>query len=74
LYFGEMTIYPASGYGSASEVSDIVAEQWHKTIFKSWFLQTAHRWPMSIYAAALRRHFDRMTGREYSQLLPGAAA
>lgn len=55
VYFSEMTLYPASGYGGDDAMADLVFRPWMSTIDKSWFLRTSHSWPLSLYAAAFRR-------------------
>jgi TupA-like ATPgrasp len=55
LYFSELTVYPASGYGIDDAISDKIFESWSRAISLSWFLKAQHLWPLSVYAGAFSR-------------------
>ncbi len=57
LYLVEMTFYPDSGFGDEhrTHTAGRIERAWVSALGKSWFLNQRHRWPVSIYAAALRR-------------------
>lgn len=57
IYFGEMTVYSASGFGDEEKVGvgPLIERQWVAEIDHSWFLSTRQPWPVSIYQSAFRR-------------------
>jgi hypothetical protein len=55
VYFGEITIYPASGMVPDVHPANLIYRPWLAAIEKSWFLSTPQPWPLSLYAAAFRR-------------------
>jgi len=60
LYAGEITCYPASGFGAADEwFFRFVYRRWLDTLHLSWPLATPQGWPQRVYLAAFRRWLDR---------------
>ena len=57
LFFGEMTVYPASGLSLDGPYSKIVFRNWIKNIEQSWFFKTRHSWFQNIYQARAMRYF-----------------
>lgn len=57
VYLCEMTLYPGSGFSDEhrTHTAGRIERAWVSALGKSWFLNQLHRWPVSIYAAALRR-------------------
>lgn len=55
LYLGEITIYPASGFGADDWRAASMYRHWLAAIEVSWFLSAPQPWPLSLYAAAFRR-------------------
>ncbi len=54
-YFGEITLYPASGMGSDDEPAPLIYRSWLACIERSWFLATPQPFPLSLYQGAFRR-------------------
>ena len=59
VYAGEITIYPAGGFSEIlnPEVARMTLARWQ--LIESDFLRRRHQWPVSMYAAALRRAAER---------------
>jgi hypothetical protein len=57
LFFGEMTVYPASGLSPDEPFSEIVMQKWITNIEQSWFFQTRHSWFLNIYKSPAMRYF-----------------
>ncbi|MBK8082555.1 MAG: hypothetical protein IPK28_01300 [Devosia sp.] len=54
-YFGEITLYPASGMGSDDYPATLIYRSWLACIELSWFLATPQPFPLSLYQGAFRR-------------------
>lgn len=57
LYFGEMTVYPASGFGREGPIGEIVFGTWIRHVRQGWFFRQKHNPFMRLYRDALERHF-----------------
>lgn len=75
LYLGEITIYPASGFGADDWRTASMYLHWLAAIEDSWFLSTPQPWPRSLYAAAFRRWARRRNAELAAAAVndPGAA-
>jgi hypothetical protein len=59
LYGGEITVYPGAGIGEISDPQQSAQMLAGWRLERSWFLSTRQRWPVSVYANALRRRLSR---------------
>ena len=55
LYAGEITCYPASGWGTDDWFMQLMYRRWLETLHLSWALSTGQPWPRRLYLAAFRR-------------------
>ncbi len=55
LSAGEITCYPASGYGTNAWHTQLMYRRWLETLDLSWPLATPQPWPRRLYLAAFRR-------------------
>jgi hypothetical protein len=55
LFSGEITCYPASGYGTDDASIAVVYRRWLDNLHLSWALSTPQPWPRRLYLSALRR-------------------
>ncbi|NOZ32773.1 MAG: hypothetical protein GXP01_06805 [Alphaproteobacteria bacterium] len=56
LYFSEITVYPAAGFGKPDPKRDINdTVPWLKALDSTWFLTTRQSFPVSVYQRALRQ-------------------
>lgn len=60
LYFSEVTIYPASGFGADNEIAVRVFRQWLRHFDACWFMSARHKFPRNLYASAFRRWIRRL--------------
>ena len=61
VYFGEVTLYSASGYGDEDRLGlgGLLANHWFDAIGRSDFLTRRQSWPLSLYQSAFRRWVGR---------------
>lgn len=55
LFSGEITCYPASGYGTNEWYIQLMYRRWLETLDLSWPLTAPQPWPRRLYIAAFRR-------------------
>ena len=55
LYLSELTLYPASGYGSENWRTELAYRYWLTNLELSWVLRTQQSWPVALYLRAFRR-------------------
>jgi len=70
LYAGEITCYPASGFGTDDWYMQIMYRRWLETLPLSWALSTRHAWPRRLYIGAFRRWLDRRRREVAAMPLP----
>jgi len=58
LFAGEITCYPASGYGPNAWYTQLMYRRWLETLPLSWPLSTPQTWHRRPYIAAFRRWLD----------------
>lgn len=58
LFGGEITCYPASGFGTDDPFIQHVYWRWLDTLHLSWALSTPQPWPRRVYLAAFRRWLE----------------
>jgi hypothetical protein len=59
LHAGEITVYPASGFGPDEWYMQLMYRRWIETLPLSWALSTPQPWPKRLYLGAFRRWLER---------------
>jgi len=70
LFAGEITCYPASGWGTDDWFMQLMYRRWLDTLHLSWALSTAQPWPRRLYLAAFRRWLEERRRELAAQPLP----
>lgn len=72
LHAGEITCYPASGFGADEWFIQVMYRRWLETLPLSWVLSTDQPWPKRLYLSAFRRWLEERK-RAVAQLPPPKA-
>lgn len=70
LFAGEITCFPASGYGTNDWFIQLMYRRWLETLPVSWALSTPQPWPRRLYLAAFRRWLEVRRAELASQPAP----
>jgi TupA-like ATPgrasp len=73
LFFGELTLYPATGFALDGERSRIVLGEWLKHIRLSWFFKQKFGYFKRQYQFALLRHFSHLSQQHLENAEHGSA-